>query len=364
MKQIITKITTGFFAIVILLAFSGNAVAQNKKLTKLDKLYKEKNYEDCYLVASDLIESDPANKADYLMFKVAAFTSLPSKNPSKVENKDWLLTALDYLLQSKEADLNKDYVKFYKKINKKVQKKAYKRASKQFKKGKVKNANKYFDLMYKIFDDSNKTYKNLYGNKLINEDLGKFLTQNNKKAKAVFEKNKKFAKWDHPKYRMLNTAAEYSCSDTEKNIILLLNMMQANPTLFANTYLKCYTDVKGSDEALASLTAEIKKMQTKQALLPGKSVFASAVCFAKESGKYDIQGHERMYCKGGIPAKEALGYINTADPSAMEIVMHILHDKDSATKDNRKVLLGTNTEIGVSVQTHVSFKKVVVIDFQ
>ena len=93
----------------------------------------------------------------------------------------------------------------------------------------------------------------------------------------------------------------------------------------------------------------------------GSEVFASAVCFAKESGKYDIKGHERMDCKGGIPAKEALGYINNADPSAIEVLLHIIDDKDSATAENRKVMLADNSQIGISIQNYVSFKKLLLL---
>lgn len=112
---------------------------------------------------------------------------------------------------------------------------------------------------------------------------------------AIFSKE-----WDSSTYAKCNTAKDLNyLSQTEKDIIWILNLVRLNPTLFLNSVLlnplsSAFKEKKSRSYYYNSLIEDLKILTPNQTpLFPDSNLFVSAKCHAFESGKSGYVGHDR-----------------------------------------------------------------------
>jgi len=182
---------------------------------------------------------------------------------------------------------------------------------------------------------------------------------------AIFSKE-----WESSIYVKCNTANDLNyLSQTEKDIIWILNLVRLNPTLFLNSVLlnplsSVYKEKKSRSSYLNSLIEDLKVLQSNPiALTPDSNLFISAKCHAFESGKSGYVGHDRKKktCK-----KDFYGeccYYGLED--AFVVVISLLIDENVRSLGHRKIMLSNEyTLIGVSLQPHIDYGTNTVLDFK
>jgi uncharacterized protein YkwD len=175
--------------------------------------------------------------------------------------------------------------------------------------------------------------------------------------------------WDDTKYEAYNTAAKVAyMSDEEKELIYILNLVRANPSLFATTVLSKYPEHSGeqnlrSANEYKSLLDTLKKLKPLSPLSPDSLCFISARCHAVSSGKTGYVGHERKTreCTANKNYYAECCDYGHADPLA--IVMSLLIDQGVSSLGHRYACLGPYTGIGVSIEPHKTYSFNAVLDF-
>ena len=111
----------------------------------------------------------------------------------------------------------------------------------------------------------------------------------------------KFSKeWDDPKYSACNTAANTGyMSDTEKQVIYILNLIRVNPKLFRRTVLSQSRQIDetidtGDDEYFGSLVKKLDTMLPLRPLIPDSLCWVSARCHVLSSGPMGVVTHDRQ----------------------------------------------------------------------
>lgn len=175
--------------------------------------------------------------------------------------------------------------------------------------------------------------------------------------------------WNDEKYDAANTAKNATyMSDTERQVIHILNLVRINPALFEQTVVKQYPDYKRNPKLkqssyYKSLTATLSTLKPLPVLLPNKFCFESAKCHAETSGKNSYVGHDRI----SDACKKTLFYngecISYGYSEALDIVMALLIDENVPNLGHRLNFLGNFRSIGVSIQPHKSYRYNAVIDF-
>lgn len=175
--------------------------------------------------------------------------------------------------------------------------------------------------------------------------------------------------WNDEKYDAANTArnAVYM-TETERQVIHILNLVRMNPVLFERTVLKQYPEYKRNAKLkesvyYKSLSVTLAKMNALPILLPNESCFESARCHAETSGRKAYVGHDRLTedCKKAtFFTGECISY---GYSEALDIVMALLIDENVPTLGHRINFLGNFKSIGVSIQPHQSYRYNAVIDF-
>ncbi|MFM6924498.1 MAG: hypothetical protein ACKOU7_03280 [Ferruginibacter sp.] len=176
--------------------------------------------------------------------------------------------------------------------------------------------------------------------------------------------------WNDKKYSVCNTAANTSyLSKGEKEVIYILNLVRANPALFAKTVLVPYPSVSG-DGYLAedsfyfiSLVNTLQTMEPLGILYPDYPCFESAKYHAVASGITGYIGHERKTRAAKLKKHyygECCDY-GHSDP--LDIVLALLIDEGIPSLGHRDLLLTNYTKIGVSIQPHKKYGNNAVIDF-
>jgi hypothetical protein len=174
--------------------------------------------------------------------------------------------------------------------------------------------------------------------------------------------------WNDPKYLKCNTATKVSYMDTkEKEVIYILNLLRANPKLFANTVVQKYPDRSGQKylrktREYKSLLSTLQKMEPLPLLYPDAAGYSSAQCHANSSGKRGYVGHERnQSCKSKkLFDGECCDYGHN---EALDIVLALLIDERVPSLTHRKICLGLYNKIGVSIQPHKKYRYNAVLDF-
>lgn len=176
--------------------------------------------------------------------------------------------------------------------------------------------------------------------------------------------------WNDIKYSACNTAANAAyLSKSEKDVIYILNLIRANPALFAKTVLKKYPALSGNgylanDEYyFKSLVDTLLNIAPKQILYPDNACFISAKSHAWQSGITGYVGHERKTPDAKSKKHyygECCDYGHT-DP--LDIVLSLLIDEGIPNLGHRVVCLSDYVKIGVSLQPHKKYGTNAVLDF-
>ncbi len=176
--------------------------------------------------------------------------------------------------------------------------------------------------------------------------------------------------WNSPEYLRCNTAANaVYMSLTERNVIYVLNLVRANPPLFASTVLKHYPERTGQEQLandkvyFQSLLKELQAMSPLKILLPDKDCYTSALCHATQSGITGYVGHDRKKaeCRHKMYySAECCDYGNS-DP--LEILLSLLIDQGIPSLGHRSICLGQYGKLGVSLQPHKTYSYNTVMDF-
>ncbi len=157
----------------------------------------------------------------------------------------------------------------------------------------------------------------------------------------------------------------------EKQVILYTNLARIYPekfALFYKEYLKQfdeygYKKFKNKDRYYYTFYKDLLKLSKSKKVLstlkPNKEMYELAKCWAKESGKKGVIGHNRKRCKKGYGA-ECCAYSFTDD--ALENVLLLLIDEGVKSLGHREILLDNYTEIGVSIQKHKAYGYCAVLD--
>jgi len=176
--------------------------------------------------------------------------------------------------------------------------------------------------------------------------------------------------WNNEEYGKFNTAKDIKyLSNTERNVIWILNMVRRNPVLFLNSVLldpksDVFKTPKERSSYYNSLVADLKILTPNQTpLMPDSNLFVSAKCHAYESGKTGYVGHDRKKKKC-----EADFYGECCDYGSskpIDIVMSLLIDEDVPSLGHRKIMLSNRYSlIGVSTQPHIEYRTNTVLDFK
>ena len=176
--------------------------------------------------------------------------------------------------------------------------------------------------------------------------------------------------WNKEEYGKFNTAKDIKyLSNTERNVIWILNMVRRNPVLFLNSVLldpksDVFKTPKERSSYYNSLVADLKILTPNQTpLMPDSNLFVSAKCHAYESGKTGYVGHDR---KKNSCIEDFYGeccYYGLDDPFV--IVISLLIDEKIRSLGHRKIMLSNQYSlIGVSNQPHIDYGTNAVLDFK
>jgi hypothetical protein len=177
------------------------------------------------------------------------------------------------------------------------------------------------------------------------------------------------AEWNDAKYLKCNTAAKVSyMNDEEKEVIYILNLLRANPALFANTVLQKYPDENHQGflrniQEYKSLLDTLRKLKPLELLYPDSLCFVSAQCHAISSGKAGYVGHERQTkeCKDKhLYFGECCDY---GHKEPLSILMGLVIDQNVPSLGHRYMCIGSYGKIGVSIQPHKVYGNNAVLDF-
>jgi len=176
--------------------------------------------------------------------------------------------------------------------------------------------------------------------------------------------------WNNIKYSKCNTAANASyMSNSEKEIIYILNLIRTYPALFAKTVLKKYPALSGNDHLaddtyyFKSLLDELLTMEAKQMLYPDNACFLSARSHALQSGITGYVGHERKSQESKLKKYYRGECCDYGRKDPLDIVLSLLIDEGIPSLGHRIVCLSDYAKIGVSIQPHKRYGTNAVLDF-
>lgn len=177
------------------------------------------------------------------------------------------------------------------------------------------------------------------------------------------------SQWNDPKFLKCNTAANITyLSDEEKKLIYILNLLHADPKLFANTVVEKYPDyvnrpfLKTIPE-YQSLLDTLRMIHPLSLLYPDSLCFESAKCHAVSSGQKAYVGHERQTneCKAKKHHEGECCQYGYHD--ALAVVMALIIDQNVSSLGHRFLCLSNYGHIGLSIQPHKSYGTNTVLDF-
>lgn len=174
--------------------------------------------------------------------------------------------------------------------------------------------------------------------------------------------------WTSAQLNAANTAKDVAYLTTvEKDAIKYLNLARLYPKQFLALELNGYNGTKKYGDYLKSspykktLQTKLKTLKPAGALVPDKTVYESAKCYAKEMGDAGSVGHNRKKCPALIYA-ECCSY---GMDNGKDIAMQWLIDHDVPGVGHRECCLDANyTKIGLSVHSHKQWDITAVADFE
>jgi uncharacterized protein YkwD len=177
------------------------------------------------------------------------------------------------------------------------------------------------------------------------------------------------SEWNDSRYLKCNTASGTAyMSAKEKEVIYILNLLRANPRLFANTVVKKYPEYSHNDNLrkvseYKSLLKTLQKSEPLPLLNPDALCYASAECHAASAGRRGYIGHDRK--EATCRAKQHFNgeCCEYGHNDALDILMTLLIDQNVPSLPHRQICLSAYKTLGVSIQPHKSFRYNSVLDF-
>jgi hypothetical protein len=175
--------------------------------------------------------------------------------------------------------------------------------------------------------------------------------------------------WNDVKYLKCNTATNASYMNAkEKEIIYILNLLRADPRLFASTVVRKYPEYSGNlnlrrTREFKSLVRTLESMKTLPMFVPNASCYTSAECHAYSSGQRGYVGHDRINknCRSKKYFNGECCDYGHDDP--LDIVMSLLIDQGVPSLGHRMICLGPYKSMGASIQPHRTYRYNAVLDF-
>ena len=176
--------------------------------------------------------------------------------------------------------------------------------------------------------------------------------------------------WNDVKYSKCNTAVNAAyLSNSEKEVIYILNLIRSYPALFANTVLKKYPALSGNgylaDDTyyFKSLVNTLLTLPPLQILYPDKDCFISAKSHAYQSGITGYVGHERKVPDSKLKKQYYGECCDYGHKDPLDIILSLLIDEGIPSLGHRIVCLTNYTKLGVSIQPHKRYGTNAVLDF-
>ncbi len=174
--------------------------------------------------------------------------------------------------------------------------------------------------------------------------------------------------WTQAEINSANTAADVAIlTKEEKDVILYMNLARMYPQKFAQIEVEPYDGgalyghyLVGSSYK-ASLLVELNRLTPLDPLYFDMSMYEYAKCWAMESGRLGIIGHDRITSSKGFFA-ECCQY--GAKQDGRIAVLSLLIDHDVPSLGHRKIILnGDWGKAGPSIQPHKKYGYCCVIDY-
>lgn len=154
-------------------------------------------------------------------------------------------------------------------------------------------------------------------------------------------------------------------TDLEKDVLMYINLARLYPKKFAAKEVERYQGPQGYDvyetfqEYKNSLIKTLNSMEPVKALMPDNDCYLLAYCWAEESGRLGIVGHNRVNCSKGYMAECCSYGVYTP----IDIALQWLIDDPIPSLGHRKICLSpAYSKAGISFMKHSTEDHVTVLD--
>lgn len=165
----------------------------------------------------------------------------------------------------------------------------------------------------------------------------------------------------------LNTAIDSDyLTDTEKEVVLMLNMIRHDGTLFWNTVAEPYIRQQNIQQSryTRSLEKDLKSSGELPLLHPDKTLYGVAQRHAVASGKEGKLGHTSSAGTFEQRLKPLIGEFNYllensdyGSSEAVDIIMNLMIDEGIPDVGHRKNILNENVNaVGVAIAPHRTYR--------
>lgn len=176
--------------------------------------------------------------------------------------------------------------------------------------------------------------------------------------------------WTKEELSKANTGLDANyLTNSEKQVLLILNLARVNPKKFANTYLKTYADStkKGNNSYVKSLRSDLLKIKELMPLIPKKDLFEAAQLHAIAMGKTGKVGHDDFEKRTLVHRQKYIALGENCDygyDNPLTIAMRFLIDEGVSDQGHRKNVLSSDyLFVGISIRPHKKYKYNCVVDF-
>ena len=193
-------------------------------------------------------------------------------------------------------------------------------------------------------------------------------------SNSLFSQDKYFSQWKKEVCDKANTAKSVNyLTETEKEVIYLMNLARLDGALFSKTYLNKFFD-QGNNKTNSyakSLIVELSNLKGLSVLYSDKQLFNAASFHATDIGKAGLVSHNstdgttfsvrvRKYKPSGCLAENCqFGYND-----ALSIVCDLLIDEGIESLGHRiNILNPSHNSVGVAIREHKEYGVCCVQDF-
>lgn len=325
----------------------------------LKELRTRKAYSILYKKAGKVAKAFPKQSFPYYCLAETAF-QLQSDVKFKKKNKKPLELVKKNLTEAKKYDGDGNVGEEFISLMKSYQTRLYEEGSKLQKDGFTKG-DVYFSFIHKLFDNSSKPYTSLYNG-----------------YQDFPDSNYNFKEYNHPRYRICNTAktATYM-NEQEKQMLYLLNLIRMDPSTFNKTFISAVKKTEGHDESdqyFGSLMKDLSAASPcKELLLPHEQLYKAAEFHANDMGKKGTIGHESSDGTNAFKRIERFVtnyYAGMAEncqygsDEPLDAVMQLMIDDGVPSLGHRKNIMNCFYKyVGISQRDHKSYGSNTVMDF-